>query len=141
MKSSPSGLLLAAALGFSALAHADESSVQIYGLLIPFFDNGKTSGATAAGTVSGASLVPSTVYTGANASSRSRLTSGTSTIGFRGTEDLGGGLKAIFQIENAVPLDGDPGPNTFASRNSNVGLASNWGTLFFGNWDTPYKWT
>jgi predicted porin len=140
MKSSPSGLLLAAALGFSALAHADESSVQIYGLLIPLFDNGKTSGATAAGTVSGASLVPSTVYTGANASSRSRLSSGTSNIGFRGTEDLGGGLKAIFQIENAVPLDGDPGPNTFASRNSNVGLANNWGTLFFGNWDTPYKW-
>src|SRR5439155_1347849 len=31
-------------------------------------------------------------------------------------------------------------PNTFAGRNTGVGLAGTWGTLFYGFWDTPYKY-
>ncbi len=68
------------------------------------------------------------------------VSSNSSNIGFRGSEDLGGGLKAIFQVESNVFVDGAGTTSGFwASRNSNVGLAGNWGTVFYGNWDTPYK--
>ncbi|MFM7461244.1 MAG: porin, partial [Burkholderiales bacterium] len=41
---------------------------------------------------------------------------GSSLIGFRGTEDLGGGLKAFFQIETEVRPDQNDSP--FSNRNS-----------------------
>ena len=69
-------------------ALAQESNVQIYGILIPFLDSAQTTGASPPGTA-GSSMVPASSYTGVNAASRARLTSGTSNIGFRGSEDLG----------------------------------------------------
>ena len=68
---------------------------------------------------------------------RIRVTDRLSLIGFRGTEDLGGGLKAFFQVESATPID--VGGGTFASRNSGVGLTGRWGTVLLGRWDTPFK--
>lgn len=64
-------------------------------------------------------------------------------IGFKGSEDLGNGLKAIWQMEllmeitdtDAAQNNGDPGATTY--RNSFVGLASPWGTLLAGRHDTP----
>lgn len=70
-------------------------------------------------------------------SSRSRVTDRVSLVGFRGTEDLGGGLKAFFQIESATAPDA--GGGTFASRNSGVGLTGAWGSVLLGRWDTPFK--
>jgi predicted porin len=132
-------------LGFPLLAAADSSSVQIYGTLLPFLDNARTSSATAPGLSpanGGASQVPAAAYTGITSPGRNRITAGTSNIGFRGSEDLSDGLKAIFQVESQIPIDGDPAPpGTWAGRNSNVGLAGGFGTVFLGNWDTPYKWT
>lgn len=60
-----------------------------------------------------------------------------SLIGFRGTEDLGGGLKAFFQLESAAPPDA--GGGSFGSRNSGVGLIGNFGTVMLGRWDSPFK--
>ncbi len=60
-----------------------------------------------------------------------------SLIGFRGTEDLGGGLKAWFQLESSAPPDA--GGGTFGSRNSGVGLQGAWGSVFLGRWDSPFK--
>ena len=65
------------------------------------------------------------------------VSSNASNIGFRGSEDLGGGLKAIFQLESSLNLEA--GNGGLGSRNSNVGLTGNWGTIFYGLWDTPYK--
>jgi predicted porin len=66
------------------------------------------------------------------------VSSNSSNIGFRGSEDLGfGGMKAIFQIESSINLDS--GSGNLGGRNSNVGLAGGWGTVFYGQWDTPYK--
>jgi predicted porin len=70
-------------------------------------------------------------------STQAGVSSNSSNIGFRGSEDLGGGLKAIFQIESAINID--TGAGGLGSRNSNVGLTGGWGTVFYGNWDTPYK--
>jgi predicted porin len=74
--------------------------------------------------------------------SRIRIFDNSSRVGLRGTEDLGNGLKAIFQIETGVNIDN--GSNTgqggqanassgfWASRDSFAGLDSNWGRLTFG---------
>jgi len=70
---------------------------------------------------------------------RNRVTDQSSYLGVRGTEDLGGGLKAIFQLETGFKVDQND--TTFAARNSGVGLQGGWGTLILGRWDTPYKTT
>jgi len=67
----------------------------------------------------------------------------TSVIGFRGSEDLGGGLKANFQIEGAINTkngevgkDADGNDTSFApplfSREAWVGLSGGFGELRFG---------
>ena len=64
-----------------------------------------------------------------------------SRIGFKGSEDLGGGLKAIWQIEqglNASTAD----QTAFGGkglRNTFVGLSGGFGTALIGRHDTPYK--
>ncbi len=66
----------------------------------------------------------------------------TSRIGFKGSEDLGGGLKAIWQIESALGGNGTTaiGTNaTLGTRNTFVGLAGSFGTALMGKHDTPYK--
>jgi len=67
-----------------------------------------------------------------------------SRLGFKGTEDLGNGLKAIFNLETELSLaTGQMGSSTAGagagtfSRAANVGLASNYGTLTLGRQATP----
>lgn len=66
-----------------------------------------------------------------------------SRIGFKGSEDLGGGLSAIWQIEqqiSATGADGVGSTQSFANRNTFVGLKSaSLGTVLMGRHDTPYK--
>jgi predicted porin len=78
-----------------------------------------------------------------------KVTPSTSRLGFKGTEDLGNGLKAIWKYEMTYAgLDacngsgGGPvcsGPAITSARNSYVGLAGDWGTFLIGRHDTPYK--
>ena len=67
-----------------------------------------------------------------------RVTSNSSRFGLRGTESLGGGLNAIFQIENGSirPTTGDGG--NLAGRDSFVGLSGGWGTFKMGRYLAPY---
>jgi len=60
-----------------------------------------------------------------------------SRFGIKGTEDLGNGLSAFFQIENHFDAVGAGGPA--GSRNTFVGLASSMGKLGIGDNDSPYK--
>jgi len=60
-----------------------------------------------------------------------------SVIGFRGTEDLGAGVQALFQIEGSLALDTGVGPS-LANRDTRVGLQTPYGLLFAGQWGTPY---
>jgi predicted porin len=75
--------------------------------------------------------------------STNQVSSQVSKLGFKGAEDLGDGLSAIWQIEQQIDIDntGAAGAkNYFASRNSFAGLkGSNWGTLLMGRNDSPYK--
>jgi len=57
-----------------------------------------------------------------------------SRIGFKGTEDLGGGLKAHFQLEQGVSLDTGAAavPGLSFSRQANVGLSGGFGSVKLG---------
>jgi predicted porin len=72
-----------------------------------------------------------------NVPQRMRVSDNSSYLGVRGSEDLGGGLKAIYQLETAFAPDASSG--TFANRNSMVGLQGKWGSLIAGRWDMPFK--
>lgn len=68
-----------------------------------------------------------------------------SRLGFRGTEDLGGGLDAHFVLEAGYdPESGAgtlPGPGLAFTRQSFVGLAGPWGQLDAGRMYTPVFYT
>jgi len=69
----------------------------------------------------------------------SRLSSNSSRLGVRGTESLGGGLNAVFQIESNVSGDtGNSSSSGFASRETFVGLQGAWGTFKVGKFLMPY---
>ena len=57
-----------------------------------------------------------------------------SRFGFKGSEDLGGGVQALFVLESGFALDtGTMGQgNRLFGRQSYVGLKNNYGTLMFG---------
>ena len=62
-----------------------------------------------------------------------------SRLGFKGSEDLGNGLKAIFKMEVAVNTS-DLSAGLFGTgRNTYVGLAGDFGTVVVGRHDTPLK--
>lgn len=117
--------MLAAFAAFATTSVQAQTSVTIYGLV----DSGVE------------------YLTNANAAGNGlvRLNSGsmnTSRIGFRGTEDLGGGLKAIFQLENGFKLDNgalDGDANQLFNRQSNVGLEGGFGRVIVGrSFSTTY---
>lgn len=112
----------AAILGaFSSLALA-QSSVTIYGIVdagISHESGGVAGGATR-------------ISSGIGSASR---------IGFRGTEDLGGGLSALFLLETGFRLDTGEidAAGTIFNRQAYVGLKSaTAGTLSLGRQYTPY---
>lgn len=121
------------ALAIAGLASAPfalaQSNVTIYGKLNLGFDRYKAEGATAGSAF--------------DLDSRSRLMDNSSRIGFRGTEDLGNGLKALFQIESGFNADASAGAvgastGTLGSRPTFVGLQGNWGTVLVGRQDVYY---
>lgn len=65
---------------------------------------------------------------------RTRVTSNSSLIGFRGTEDLGNGLKALFQVESS--FSADAGGGTLAGRDTFVGLEGGFGKVQLGKLTT-----
>lgn len=75
------------------------------------------------------------------ATSMTRLQSNASRFGFKGNEDLGDGLYAIYQFETQIDSVNDKNAKTPFNgvRNSQIGLMGGMGSVFAGNWDTPYK--
>jgi predicted porin len=96
--------------------HAQSSSVVIYGRLNVGLERAQLRGAATSNVL--------------------RESNYRSVLGFRGEEDLGGGMKALFQIEGAVSLD--TGGGAIASRDTRLGIAGALGTLFAGDWTLPY---
>ncbi len=78
----------------------------------------------------------STATDGTSLGSVVRQTNYRSVWGLRGEEDLGGSLKALWQIESNLSIDN--GQGGIATRNSRIGLQGDYGLLFMGHWHTPY---
>ncbi|MFA5171155.1 MAG: porin [Sulfuriferula sp.] len=127
-------IAIAIAAAVSAPAMAATSNVEVYGLMNIGVDS-VTNGSGVAGN-------HDTTRVG-------RVTDYVSRIGFKGTEDLGNGLAAVWQIEQQISSDGSDGAGagvlgqsaTGASlRNTFVGLKSkDMGEVRLGRHDTPYK--
>jgi predicted porin len=109
--------LVAALLATFPLIGFAQTNVQIYGVLdaaIASEDNG---------------VARHTVINSGNQSS--------SRFGFRGTEDLGGGLKALFNLEGGVAIDTGAGDAALFGRRSVVGLEGEFGTVTVGREYSP----
>jgi predicted porin len=127
MKKSLIALAVAGAVSAPA-AFAATSNVDIYGVLnlsVNVFSDQFNGTTNPDGTIA------------VNGGEDIQISSTASRIGFKGAEDLGGGLTAIWQIESGINVDEQNGG--FASRNSFVGLKGGWGTALIGNHDTPFK--
>ena len=109
----------------AATASFAQSSVEIYGIIDQSY-----SSLTGKGSIEDVSTKVTSTTTG----NQSGLA--TQRIGFRGTEDLGGGLKGRFQIESSLSA-GNAGTNGFGSRPTFVGLEGGFGTVLLGRQDTP----
>ena len=66
-----------------------------------------------------------------------RVASNSSRFGLRGTESLGGGLNAIFQMENGS-VNAVQGGGNLGGRDTFVGLSGGWGTFKMGRFLAPY---
>lgn len=129
-------IALAVAGAFAAPAFAATENVDVYGKMhvsVSMFDEPVES-TVLAGPDGILGTADDIVVAGAN---DLQFSSNASRIGFKGAEDLGGGLSAIWQVESGVNLD--EGNGTWASRNSFVGLKGGFGTVLLGNHDTPLK--
>lgn len=69
---------------------------------------------------------------------RNALSPDSSNIGVRGGLNVNEYVGATYQCEISAALDGIT-PAGICGRNSRIGVTGNWGTLWYGNWDTPYK--
>lgn len=120
-------LAIASALTAPA-AFADTSNVTVYGVANVSFDSVSNGNAAA---VTGTRV--------------NKVSSNVSRIGLKGSEDLGDGLSAIWQVEQQVNIDNSTtttqgSGSTLATRNTFAGLSStSYGTVLMGRHDTPYK--
>jgi len=113
----------AACLALSATPAAAQSSVQIYGLLDVSVGQFQTAGAKKIKRMDSGNL-------------------STSYLGFRGTEDLGGGLRAGFTLDSFLLLDSGgasrvPGVDAFWGRNANVNISGGFGNVRLGRMGPP----
>jgi hypothetical protein len=105
-------------------AAAPAPLVQVYGTLNVNLQYTEASGSTAGDA--------------ANVSPRFAVSTDSTNVGVRGSLELSHGYKGVYQCETQANLDGED-TRALCNRNSRVGLQSFWGTLFYGNWDTPFK--
>jgi predicted porin len=115
MKKSALALAVLAALSLNPLSASAQTNVQFYGIV----DAG----------------VEYLTNAGPNGGSMTRVISGgknTSRWGFRGSEDLGGGLKALFNLEGGILMDTGAQDGNLFKRQANVGLEGDFGQVLLG---------
>jgi predicted porin len=121
-KNTLAAAMIAVVTGVTAI-EAGAQSVEVYGLVGAYVGSVKRSGdAAAVRQLGGGGLT-------------------TSFLGFRGREDLGDGLKAIYSLESFFrPDTGDQGRSAtdpFFSRNAWIGVEGSLGRLSFGRQTNP----
>ncbi len=116
----PAASLFALLGAASAPAAGQTDGVQIYGFIKENVESIRLSG-------------------NGRSQSLSRLSNDLSVFGFRGSESLGGGNNAFFQIETNLRMDGT-GSAQIGDRNTAVGLSGPWGQFWMGQWEMPLRY-
>ena len=141
-------LIALAVAGLASSAAFAQTNVVVYGVADGTFDYVWQSGSqlqtersTLVTTPAGA-IVPAgtgvSFQTQDNDVNFTRVSANSSYVGFKGSEDLGNGLKALFQYEMTVRFDAGTGPT--ADRDSFVGLSHDKaGTIVLGNLTGPTR--
>jgi predicted porin len=131
MKKKLVAVAVAGVLGAPLAANAQTANVTLYGRLniTQEFVRGETC--AGAPVPSGNNPCPG----GTTNPTVSRLSSNSSRFGLRGTESLGGGLSAIFQIESSI--NGDTNAGNLGGRETFVGFQGSWGTFKMGHFLMP----
>src|SRR3977135_91372 len=142
------GAALAAPSAYAQITSKAGSEWEFYGKFYPEYArvNGEnptpnnTPGLSTLNAVDVPGLTTPTVSNGgaSNLVNRGEMLVGNSYIGFRGGKSLGGGMKAIWQVEQTVPID-EGVDGTLDTRDSFLGVEGGWGTLRLGFMDTPFK--
>ena len=114
-------IAVASVFGAPVVAHAQTSTVQVFGRLYTEL-----------------SYINTGTYNNGTHANPDILQTPGSEIGFKGEEPLGGGLSAWFQCASTADTRAES-TGGFCSRDSAVGLRGAFGNVWFGNWDTPYK--
>ncbi|AOU97814.1 hypothetical protein BI364_07405 [Acidihalobacter yilgarnensis] len=117
-------LIVAAVGAVIAVPVVAQADVTLYGKFEPSLDylntnttGGVTNGSSTSKSISGFSL-------------------NSSRWGVKGSEDLGDGLRALFQVESTISTDGKA---ALGNRNTFAGIAGGFGTVIAGRHDTPMK--
>ena len=118
IKPFPSAIVLAVAVSALSVQAQQQPSVEVYGLVGVSYTSKNNQGAT-------------------NASLKELSTNSMSVsyLGFRGREDMGGGLNAVFRLESSLaPDNGAIGkPVAYFDRQAFVGVTSSqWGAITLG---------
>ncbi|MBA4381059.1 MAG: hypothetical protein C0406_00700 [Sideroxydans sp.] len=115
---------LAVAAAFTTPAFADNANVTVYGKAFLNVESASSD----------------KVATATTGKSVTRVNTNASRFGVKGSEDLGEGLKGLYQFEVQMDADGN-GSNGFGNgtRNSGVGIEGGFGKVIIGIWDTPFK--
>lgn len=112
--------LAAAILAVTSLHASAQTNVQVYGVMdaaIAIEDTGAAGEGHR-----------TTIQSGSQSSSR---------LGFRATEDLGNGMKALFNIESGVSLDTGASDSALWGRRAVVGLSGGFGSVTLGREYSP----
>ncbi|QWE18796.1 porin [Polynucleobacter corsicus] len=136
-------LLAVAAIGAFASAAQAQSSVTVYGILDVGFVGSHYNGtsltpnSSTTGIAQSGSAVGGGQAVNASSASFGQSAESTSRLGFKGSEDLGGGTSAIFTVEAALNPNGQA--NAFAfNRQTFAGLKKNGlGSATIGTQYTP----
>ncbi|AIY41957.1 Outer membrane protein [Collimonas arenae] len=126
MKTFPAQLAIGMLIAGSASA---QTAVTIYGIADMSFD--RFSG-------SNGGLQSNATVTRLDSNAGNNLAG--SRLGFKGKEDLGGGLSADFKLEMGIQMDtgaSEQGSNELFGRAANVGLNGGFGSVHLGRQDTP----
>lgn len=112
-------IALAIAAAFSAPAFADNANVSVYGKALMTLDQASSDAV--------------------GATKQVRVNTNASRFGVKGSEDLGDGLKALYQYEVEMDADGSGANGMGKTRNSGAGMEGGFGKVMLGIWDTPFK--
>lgn len=114
-------LIALAIAGMVAAPAFAADNVTVYGVMGVYYQNQKVT------TAAGVSSSGGAIVSGGQSGSR---------LGFKGSEDLGGGLKAIFQVETAISTD-TSAASSLGDRGIWAGVSAGWGSLTAGRQYSP----